>query len=187
MLHIRPVTARLAPHWQIPSQHFAPYKNVSVAVLYGSNGNSYRSLHSHVCGVYVHMFTIYRRWLDQKKRRRSRRTAVNAANKGELAACHTFVSPGVESRLRDRLPSHVSIPRFGQFYTPKRPGRLWLPPNPYSKALGEFFPVGKGVDHDVNHSPSSSAKVWNEWNYISTPPYAFNAVHRYSHFLPLLL
>jgi len=47
--------------------------------------------------------------------------------------------------------------------------------------------MGKAADHEVNHSPSSSVKVWNEWNYISTPPYVFNAVHRYSHFLPLLL
>ena len=147
-------------------------------------------LYTVICVVYTYTCSQYTDagWTKRRRRRRrSRRTAVNAANKGELAACHTFVSPAVESRLWERLPSHVSIPRFGQFYIPKRPGRLWHPPNPYSKALGEFFPVGKGVDHDVNHSPSSSAKVWNEWNYISTPPYAFNAVHRYSHFLPLLL
>ena len=58
------------------------------------------------------------------------RTAVNAASEGELAACHfghachMFFSPGVEARLRAGLPSHVSIPRFRLFCTPKRSGRL---------------------------------------------------------------
>jgi hypothetical protein len=125
------------------------------------------STQSYVWCIGTHVHNI-QTLLDQKnRRRRRRRRAVNAANKGELAACHfghachTSVSPGVEARLQVGLPSHVSTPRFGQFYTPKRSGRLWRPPNPYSKAPGVFSPVGKWEDHEVNHTPSSSVKVWN--------------------------
>jgi len=92
-------------------------------------------MQSDVC-IRTHVHNI------QKLVKKRKRTAVNAASLWEIPACHfghawsMFVSPGVEARLRTGLPSHVSIPRFGQFYTPKRPGRLWRPPSSYPKAPG---------------------------------------------------
>jgi len=124
MSHIRPVTARLAPLDKYPVntlQHTkmfqSPYCTVVTVI--------HTSLCAVICVVYTYTCSQYTDagW-TKKRRRRRRRTAVNAANKEELAACPTFVSLGVEARLRVGLPSHVSIPRFGQFYTPKRSGRL---------------------------------------------------------------
>jgi len=36
----------------------------------------------------------------------------------------------------------------------------------------------KGLGHEAEHSPPSSAQVKNEWGYISTPPLGLHAVYR---------
>jgi len=35
------------------------------------------------------------------------------------------------------------------------------------------FPKGNWPGHEADYSHPSSAKVWNAWNYTSTPPYVF--------------
>jgi hypothetical protein len=90
------------------------WKNISLAVLFGSSGNSYAVRHVCVCVcvcVYVCIF-IYivhniKEPIGQKKRNTG--TAVNAASQGNLPECHSghlcqrFASPDV------KLPRGISM------------------------------------------------------------------------------
>jgi len=50
---------------------------------------------------------------------------------------------------------------------PKRPDRPWSPPSTVCLSL----PPGiQETGRDINHSPSTTAEVKNEWRYTSTPP-----------------
>jgi hypothetical protein len=54
--------------------------------------------------------------------------------------------------------------------TPQHPDWLYgLPSLLSSEYQGHFFPRGKAIMHEVNHSPPSTAEVKNVWNYTSTP------------------
>lgn len=44
----------------------------------------------------------------------------------------------------------------------------------------EFSPVVKWLGYEADHLCQSSAKVKNDWSYISTPPYAFQNMHRHN-------
>jgi hypothetical protein len=61
------------------------------------------------------------------------------------------------------------------FSSPRRPDRLWGPPNllsdEYRRALS---PGVKRPGREADHSPTN-AEVKNMWIYTSTPPYAFMA------------
>lgn len=42
-----------------------------------------------------------------------------------------------------------------------------------------FLPMGvEWLGHETNHSPPSSVKVKNEWNYTTTPPLCFHGMQR---------
>jgi hypothetical protein len=49
---------------------------------------------------------------------------------------------------------------------------MWPTQTPTEWVL-EFFPSSKVAGRNADHSPPSSAKVENQWNYTSAPPYAF--------------
>jgi hypothetical protein len=59
--------------------------------------------------------------------------------------------------------------------SPRRPDRLWGPPNLLSNGQGGSFPVVKVAGREADHSPPASAKVKNMWICTSPPPYAFVA------------
>jgi hypothetical protein len=46
---------------------------------------------------------------------------------------------------------------------------------PYSLSYRASFLEAVQPEPEINHSPTSSAKVTNEWSYTSTPPYVFVA------------
>jgi hypothetical protein len=54
------------------------------------------------------------------------------------------------------------------FSSPRRPDRLWGPPNIMGTRV-------KRPGHEADCSPPNSADVKRMWIYISSPPYAFMA------------
>jgi hypothetical protein len=75
-------------------------KNVSLAVLFGSNGNSYTvSTQSDMCVLYTHSS----QYTDASRVREIEKTgtAVNAACQANLPACHSFVSSDLRERGLD--------------------------------------------------------------------------------------
>jgi hypothetical protein len=83
---------------------------------------------------------------------------------------HSKLTPiqPVATRLRAARPGFDY--RQGRFLSsPQRPDWLWGQPASYPMGTG-----GRGVKRslcEVNHSPSSSAKIKNVWSYTFTPPY----------------
>jgi hypothetical protein len=61
------------------------------------------------------------------------------------------------------------------FSSPRRPDRLWGPPNLLSNGYRHSFSGVKRPAREVHHSSPSSAEVKKMWIYTSTPPYAFMA------------
>lgn len=49
----------------------------------------------------------------------------------------------------------------------------------------EFSPVVTWLGYEADHLCQSSAKVKNDWSYISTPPYAFQNMYRHNFTLSL--
>jgi hypothetical protein len=49
------------------------------------------------------------------------------------------------------------------------PDRLWGPPASYPVGTRASFPRSKAVGSEADHSPPSSAKIKNVWNYTSFP------------------
>jgi hypothetical protein len=66
-------------------------------------------------------------------------------------------------RVKNFLFSTSSRPVLG----PTRPPIQWVP--------GALSPVIKGLGHEADHSPPTSAEVKKTWIYTSTTPYAFMA------------
>jgi hypothetical protein len=64
----------------------------------------------------------------------------------------------------------------GIFSPPRRPDRLWGPPNLlFNGYRGALSPGVKRPGREADHSPPASAEVKKMWIYTSTPPYAFMA------------
>jgi hypothetical protein len=60
--------------------------------------------------------------------------------------------------------------------SPRRPDRLWGPPNLLSNVyLGLLPRVLKRMGHEADHSFPASAEFKKTWIYMSTPSYAFMA------------
>jgi hypothetical protein len=72
----------------------------------------------------------------------------------------------------DRVGVRVPV-RSRIFSSPRRPDRLWGPQPPIQWVLGALSSGVKRLEHEADHSPSSSAEVRKMWISISTPPYAF--------------
>jgi hypothetical protein len=74
-----------------------------------------------------------------------------------------------------RVTSRYST-RFKFLKSPRRPDRLWVPPNLLSNGYrGLISPGVKRPEREAFHSPPASAEVKKMWIYTSTPPYAFMA------------
>jgi len=56
------------------------------------------------------------------------------------------------------------------FSPPNHSDRLWGQPGPLFYGWRGSFPWVKRTGRDVDHSPSSSAEVKNEWSYNYSPP-----------------
>jgi hypothetical protein len=59
------------------------------------------------------------------------------------------------------------------FSLPKRPDRLWTPLTLKFNGTGVTW-----VCRDIDHSPSSSAEVKNEWSYTSASPIYLHCVDK---------
>jgi hypothetical protein len=55
------------------------------------------------------------------------------------------------------------------FSSPVHPGQLWCQPTLKFSGYWGSFPRVTQPGHEVNHSPVSSAKLKNEWSYMSIP------------------
>jgi hypothetical protein len=81
------------------------------------------------------------------------------------------VSIATDYRLDDR---GVGVRVLAESRTfPRRPDRLWGPPNLLSNGRRGFFPGVRGPGREADQSPPASTKIKRMWIYISTPPYAF--------------
>jgi len=71
--------------------------------------------------------------------------------------------------------SGVGIPVEARdfFPSPKHPDRLWTPLTIQFNGTGVRW-----VGRDIDHSPSSSAEVKNEWSYTSTSPICLHGMDR---------
>jgi len=49
---------------------------------------------------------------------------------------------------------------------------------PTESIPGAPFLGFKWPEHEAHHSPTSSAKIKNEWSYTSTPPICFHGTYR---------
>jgi hypothetical protein len=66
----------------------------------------------------------------------------------------------------------VRVPVWSRmFSSPRRPYRLWGPPN----LLSNVYRGVKQQGREADYSPPTSAEVKKMWIYSSTPPYAFMA------------
>jgi hypothetical protein len=61
------------------------------------------------------------------------------------------------------------------FYSPRRPDRLWVHPTSYPVGTVGSFLGGKAAGGEADHSPPASAEVKKIWIYTSTSPYVFIA------------
>jgi hypothetical protein len=62
------------------------------------------------------------------------------------------------------------------FSVPRRPYRLWGPPNLLIQYVpGGLSPGVKQQEHEVDHSLPTSSEFKKTWTYTSTPPYVFMA------------
>ena len=83
---------------------------------------------------------------------------------------------GAETRLREEQPGVWILVRGKKcFCSPKHPDRLWDPHSLLSSGHRNSFPVLRRSRREANHSLPSNAKVKNESNLTSTPPYDFMA------------
>jgi hypothetical protein len=78
-------------------------------------------------------------------------------------------------RLDDRGVGVGVLVGWRIFSSPRRPDRLWGPPNLLSKGTGSYAPGVKRPKRESDHSPPASAEVQKMWIYTSTPQYAFMA------------
>jgi hypothetical protein len=69
----------------------------------------------------------------------------------------------------------VRVPVGARFFSsPRRPDRLWGPPNPPIQWVpGALSPGLKRLGRVADHSPPISAEVKNTWIYTFTSPYTF--------------
>jgi len=124
-------TLRTAPNW---------CKNVSLAVLFGMNGNSYTvSIKSDMC-AYVYTCSSQYRDAGRKKQINKIGTTLNAACQGNLSTCHFehayhgFCSPDVnhickrrpEVRLPSKISKSIAIKTFNSFQRPGNHNRSTL-------------------------------------------------------------
>jgi hypothetical protein len=61
------------------------------------------------------------------------------------------------------------------FSSPRRPDRLWGPPNLHLMGTGDSFPGGKRLGREADHTLPTNVEVKKTRIYTSTPPYAFMA------------
>jgi hypothetical protein len=73
----------------------------------------------------------------------------------------------------DDLGVGVQVPVEARILiSPRRPDRLWGPPNLLSKGYRGSFLGGKRQKHEADHSPPATTKVKKTWVCTSTSPYA---------------
>jgi hypothetical protein len=91
-------------------------------------------------------------------------TGLYGITRSQDSAVSIATGYGLDDRVVEvRVPVGSRI-----FSSPRRPDRLWGPPNLLSNGY-------RGLGREADHSPATSAEVKKTWVYTSTPPYAFMA------------
>ena len=118
----RPGTTRPVPYminiqWTLgPASDL--YKNVSLVVLFGSNGNSYKIFTQSEMWVYVHIFfTIKRRWIGKNKFKKTGQQGMPRAKEFFAHRYHRFESPGLDDTVK-RNVSRTSVNNCARIWNP---------------------------------------------------------------------
>ena len=104
------------------------------------------------------------------------RNFANAPNKNQLRPLFLGIPQLSLINLKFRpIRSRARIPtRETDYYLLQdRPDRTSHPTILQQNEYRSSFPGKKWPGCEVNHSPSSSARVTDEWSYTSPPPHAF--------------